>query len=269
MNFGRGGRRRWLVGGAVAAWAVLLVTGGAISAFRDPPTWKDQTTVAQAHRTLDSATGEVIRAAGTAVVPALDGYEITAPCRITPARDGTSLRRTVRLFTPPGTEGDLLARIVAGLPPGYGAEGPDATARGMYADAGNYVAVRGDPGDPGEVRVRFSTGCRPGTDPSLSAVALDQSGREPVRRALDLLGVAADQWRAYVAPCPGGGQARTVSARAPATGAALTAALAKHPGSTVLADPARFAYREGPVGVAVRTTDNALAITATTGCPTP
>lgn len=268
MTLGRAGRR-WLIGGALAAWAVLLVGIGGYSAFHDRPTWKDQTTVAQAHRTLDAATGEVIRAAGAAVVPALDGYEITAPCRITPARDGISVRRTIRLFTRAGAEVDLLSRIRSGLPPAYQADGPDPRTHNIYADAGNYVALRGGPGDPGEVRLRLSTDCRPGTDPTLTTPVDDGAGRQPVQRALDLLGVSGAEWRADEAPCPGGGQARTVQAEAKATGVLLDKALAKHPGIEVLAEPQRYAYRDGTAGVAVRASEGTLTITATTGCAAP
>ncbi|WP_213453757.1 hypothetical protein [Rhizomonospora bruguierae] len=266
MSSGRAGRRRLIVA-AVAAWAVLVVAVGAFSAFRDRPTWKDQTTLAQAHRTLDAATGELLRAAGPAAVPALEAYEVLASCRITPARGGTNLRRTVRLFTAVGTEEELLTRIVAGLPPGYRAESSSGEVKSVFADAGNFVGLRGGPGDPGEVRFRISTDCRPGADPTLAAPVADAAGREPVQRALDLLGAAATGWRAFVAPCPGGGQARTVEAEAPPWQGSLAAALARHPGSGVLADAQRYAYRDGDAGVAVRSGERSLLVTATTGCP--
>jgi hypothetical protein len=272
-----GRARRWdrrrLFIAAAAGWAVLLVAVGIVSAHRDRPTWKDQTTLAQAHRTLDAATGELARAAGTDVVLALGGYEVRAGCRITPVRDGTAVQRAVRLFTPAGTETALLAKLAAGLPAGYQAEGPDRAGKTLYADAGTFVAVRGGPGDPGEVRLRVSTDCRPGADPTLTDAArtdppVPDAGRAPVERALALLGATAQRWHAYSAPCPGGGQVGTVEAIGAAAPKAppLSAALAKHPGRTVVAEPQRYAYRDGAVGVAVRAAGDTLTVTATTPC---
>jgi hypothetical protein len=82
-------------------------------------------------------------------------------CDITNAREGVALRRELTVTTQPGREADLLRSIAAGLPAAYHPQtsGADDTIS-MYADAGNFVTVRGRRADAGKVLVTLASGCR-------------------------------------------------------------------------------------------------------------
>src|SRR5437899_2598858 len=83
-------KRRWIIAG-VAAWA-LVIAGLALYSYRnDPPTARDQTTIADALPTLDEALGHVYAALDPATsVAALGGYTRTdSSCKVTTAREGT------------------------------------------------------------------------------------------------------------------------------------------------------------------------------------
>lgn len=152
-------RRRWLVIGLVTAWAVGLLVAGAWSAHDGPVSVREQSPLAQGQRTLDRAVDTVVAAAGP--VPAEVGdHEVTNGCRITMARRGTAVDRTVVLTVPAGQEPALLDRLAERLPADWEARHFRGSSR-LRADAGHYVSVTAEVDDPGRVTVTLRTGCRP------------------------------------------------------------------------------------------------------------
>ncbi|MEV4417318.1 hypothetical protein [Catellatospora sp. NPDC049609] len=150
--------RRKLWTALVVAWALLLVVLGIWSARNDPPSLRDQTTMASAKATVDQAMGRV-----TARVPAgwtvQDGGYAERDCRLSAARDGVSAVRTLTLSGPVGAEPGTVQELAAGLPDAL-ARPADGPKEAFYWDAGNYVAVRGEVAGEGTVTVEFITGCR-------------------------------------------------------------------------------------------------------------
>jgi hypothetical protein len=146
----------WTVAGA---WAALLVVLGAWSAFRSPATTREQRDLGQAKTVVDQVVG---RLSGT--VPADwhffdDGWK-EEPCTVSVVRDGVLATRSLSLSGPVGSEPGTISRLASGLDdaavrPG---EGPP---EGFYADAGEFVAVRGRITAPGSITVEIKTGCRP------------------------------------------------------------------------------------------------------------
>ncbi|HKD96339.1 MAG TPA: hypothetical protein VKB69_01940, partial [Micromonosporaceae bacterium] len=132
---------RWLKI-TTAVWAVAVVVAAAIYSLHGRPTVREQTSVGNARPVVDAAVADVVSAAGPGPVVAVSGFASVGSCRITAARSGASFGRTVDVYTAPGGEPALLRRIVAGLPARYHAKVTGA-ATGLYADAGDYVALVG------------------------------------------------------------------------------------------------------------------------------
>src|SRR5947199_266654 len=129
-----------------AAWGLLLAVSGIWYSLHGRPTERDQTTIARAEPVVAQAVADVVRAAGTSVVPALSGFEKTADCSVTPVRGGAEYQREVWLYTPVSTEPALLDRIAHGLPARYRAvvhHPAGGAVPTLAADAGYYVAVTG------------------------------------------------------------------------------------------------------------------------------
>jgi hypothetical protein len=210
--------RHWL-GIATAVWALAVAVTAYVAARTGPPTAREQTTLAEARATVDQAVIQVAASAGNDVVLAISGYELSTGCRITSARRGTSLDRVIRLYTPAGTELALLKHLAQTLPRSYHAglthhltdntptrspspgssptSGSSATPSGpaslLRADAGDYVALRGEISGAGEVRVEFDGGCRTGSDLGVAAISPDPtpSERAPALAALAALSTSA------------------------------------------------------------------------------
>jgi hypothetical protein len=146
----------WTIAGA---WAVLLVILGAWSSVRSPATTREQRDLGQAKAAVDLVVG---RLSGN--VPADwrffdEGYRET-PCEVSVVRDGVLATRSLTLTGPVGTESGTISRLAstlddAAVRPG---EGPP---EGFYADAGEFVAVRGSITAPGSITIELKTGCRP------------------------------------------------------------------------------------------------------------
>jgi len=152
-------RKRLVIAG-VTIWALLLVGLAYYSYRRDPATVPGQTTIAQARQTMDKVTGELQAVSSSVQL----GEYAERPCEITNARDGRSVRRELTFTTTPGDEASLLRSLAAGLPKAYRATttADDDTVT-LYADAGDFVAVRGRKGaDAGTVVVTLLSGCREG-----------------------------------------------------------------------------------------------------------
>lgn len=140
-------------------WAVLLVVLAVWSAMRSPATVREQRDIDAARQTIDQVVGKL-----SGNVPADwdffdDGY-LDEPCKVSIVRDGVITTRTLSLTGPGGEESGLITHLASTLDdavvrPG---EGP---AEGFFADAGEFVAVRGKITAPGEVIVEVRTGCRP------------------------------------------------------------------------------------------------------------
>ena len=150
-----GRRRLWIA--IVAAWALLLLGLAVWSARNDPPSLRDQTTLASAKATIDTAAGQVVAAAPTGWQVNDEGFR-DSDCDLSLARGGTSTIRTVTLFGPEGGEAAALAllaeRLSAAVRP---ASGP---ASSFSYDAGNYVLVRGNVGPAGTLVIQLTSGCR-------------------------------------------------------------------------------------------------------------
>lgn len=151
--------RRWLVAAAVV-WALLLVTAGAWSAANDPPTVREQSSLAQGQSRVDDAVATVRHAAGPGVGIDVRAPELTSGCRITVARSGAELEQVVVLTVPPGEEAALLDRLAQRLPAQWQPFRLTDPER-LLADAGDFVSVRAQPAADGEVHLTLRTGCRP------------------------------------------------------------------------------------------------------------
>jgi hypothetical protein len=263
--------KRWL-GVVAAAWAVVLGVTGYLAARSDPPTAREQTTLAQGRAGVDQALAQVATAAGPDSVAALSAYTLSSGCRITAAREGTDLSRAIELYTPAGGERALLDRLASALPAAYRARIPHpvgSAAPALRADAADFVALRAQSTGPGVVRVEAEAGCRTGTDLGTAATgpAPTSAERAPVESVLHALDVPDPQWHAYQAACPGG-VVRTVeadSATAASTDPLPVALQAVRGGGTaILSQPQRYAYRAGSTAVAVRVRDGGITVTATT-----
>lgn len=149
--------------GLVVGWAVVLLAGAVWSAFRDPATVIEQSSLAEGRQALDLAVATLVEAAAPATAE-VQPYQVTR-CQINFARRGTEVDQTVVLTVPAGQEPTLLDRLVAQVPAQW--EAHHSASNRFTADAGDFVAVRGEITEPGEVRLTAGTGCRPGTDPAL------------------------------------------------------------------------------------------------------
>jgi hypothetical protein len=144
-----------------------VLFGAAIwSSQHDPATVREQSPLVEGRQALDRALDLVVATAGPDVAAELEPYQLTPGCRVTLARRGTELDRTVVLTVPAGQEPALLERLVESLPAEWGARYHLASNR-FFADAGDFVAVRGGVAEPGQVELTAATGCRPGGDPGL------------------------------------------------------------------------------------------------------
>lgn len=153
------GRRRWWAGGLVAAWAAALLVAAVWSSQHDPPTVREQSPLAEGRQTLDQALALVVDTAGAGVTAEL-GPQRTVGCRVSLTRPGSELDQSVRLTVPAGEEPALLERLAADLPADWDARYHAGRNR-FFADAGDFVAIRGEAAGSGQVRLTAETGCRP------------------------------------------------------------------------------------------------------------
>jgi hypothetical protein len=154
--------------GLVAVWAVALVAAATWSAHHDPATVRTQSDLASGRQRLDEAVATVAEAVGPGVAVEIRPYEVVSGCRVTLARRGTEVGRTVALTVPVGEEVAVLRRLAAELPEHWVARYHEHSNR-FFADAGEFVALRGQVVEPGKVELTADTGCRPGADPELFA----------------------------------------------------------------------------------------------------
>jgi len=260
-------RRRVLITVTVA-WIVLLAALAVHAARHDGPTVRGQTTIDQALPAVDRAVADLtVAAEASDVVVEISGYrQVSGACTITAARPGARYERVVHLYVAAGRESALVDRVRTGLPRRYDTTVTRTARRELTADAGDFVAVRGSIVGPGQVRISADTGCRargepiPDTRPAVEA--------KPVDTVLDALHVTAAERRTAIIGCSRGGAIATAEADGPAGSApaSLPDALRGGTPEPVVAQPTLYAYRNGPVGVVVRTHDGIVTVTATTGC---
>ncbi|MGC5378795.1 hypothetical protein ACPXB1_10025 [Micromonospora sp. DT68] len=266
--------RRWLLVASVL-WGVLLAGLAWTSARDDPPTVREQRTLDQAGPIVDSAAGELARAAGPAGLLEVGPVRVRSGCRVTPISDGAALRREVGVLAPAGTERAVLTGIADRLPATWRAwVGPGLDGPELRADAGEFVSVEGRPTGDGRVRLTVETGCRPvgsGYTPTSAAAGPEVAGLSLVlTAALKALGQpnpAAPE--VVTAPCPGGALARTARSAEPGP-VPPAGALAQLAGDAPLLDkPPVYAYRAGDVTVLAEAgpDDGAVRLAATVGCP--
>lgn len=152
-------RRRLLVTGGLVLWGAILV-GLAIWASRgDLETVREHSDLAEAEASMDAAVATLRSAAGPAAAVEA-GPRHRAGCRISVARGGTELDQLITFTVPADREPHLLRRLADEAPPEWHARFNPRTAR-FSADAGEFVRVVGEPGDPGQVEVTLASGCRP------------------------------------------------------------------------------------------------------------
>ncbi|QKW16502.1 hypothetical protein [Verrucosispora sp. NA02020] len=259
---------RWLIV-ATVAWAVLLAGLTWRSARNDPPTVREQRTLAEAGPVVDAAIGELV-AASWGAVPALVAPEVDRGCRITPFAEGAELIRAVDLAVPVGEERAALQEISDRLPTAWRA-GVRVTSEGprLRADAGEFVTVQGRGVADGRIRLTADTGCRMIGD-DYAAPGADAAGAEvgALTEALRTLGsTATEPDEVVAAPCPGGGSARTVRSAAGALPASPQATLAPLAGGTPVVDTDEvYAFRRDGVAVLADLGADEVVLSATTGC---
>ncbi|MFG3699810.1 hypothetical protein ACGF5C_18095 [Micromonospora sp. NPDC047620] len=263
--------RRWLpwLLAATVAWAVLLTVLTWTSVRDDPPTVREQRSLAEAGPVVDRAVGELVAAAGDTAV--LTPPEIERGCRVTPFADGATLVRGVEAFVPAGGERALLEQVADRLP-GHWRAGVRVTSDDgprLRADAGEFVTVEGTVVGDGRVRLTADTGCRPVGDgyaaPAAGATGAETEALAAALRALG--GPAGAAPEVVVAPCPAGGAARTARAAAVPAPPSPAAALAPVAGVPMLDTPQAYAYRHGAVMVIAGLSGDRVAVSAATGCP--
>ncbi|MFG1775090.1 hypothetical protein ACGFIR_17370 [Micromonospora sp. NPDC049051] len=263
-------RRRlpWLLV-ATVAWAVLLAALTWTSVRNDPPTVREQRSLTEAGPVVDRAVGELVAAAGDTAV--LTPPEIERGCRVTPFADGAILTRGVDVFVPVGLERSLLERVADRLPGSWRAGVRITSEDGprLRADAGEFVTVSGAVEADGLVRLTADTGCRPvGDGYAAPAVGADGAESEALAAALRALGgPPGSAPELVVAPCPGGGTARTARAGAvetPPSPADALGAVARVP---LLNTAQAYAYRHGTAMVLADLSGDRVVVSVNTGCP--
>ncbi|MEU6074596.1 hypothetical protein [Micromonospora sp. NPDC047074] len=261
--------RRWrrvlLV--ATVAWAVLLAALTWASVRNDPPTVREQRSLAEAGPVVDRAIGELVAAAGDTAV--LTPPEVDRGCRVTPFADGAALSRGVAVFVPAGGERTLLEQVADRLPEDWRA-GVRVTPDGprLRADASEFVTVSGGIERDGRVRLTVDTGCRPIGEgyatPGTGAADVETRVLAEALRALGSPDGPAPEL--VTAPCPGGGTARTAHAAgvpAPSSPAAALAPVTRFP---LLDTPQAYAYRHDQVTVVADLSGDLVVVSAATGC---
>ncbi|MEV0807033.1 hypothetical protein [Micromonospora sp. NPDC050200] len=255
---------RWLLA-ATVLWAVLLGALTWWSVRHDPPTVREQRPLDQAGPVVDRALGQLVAATG-------DGaWEMGAPrldrgCRVTPMDDGATLARDLDVVVADGGERALLEGIAGRLPADWRA-GVRVTSDGprLRADAGEFVAVEGRVVTAGRVRLTADSGCRP-VDVDYVTLLPGYPAEPALDDAMRALGRPADTPGQVVAPCPGGGAARTAWVTAGPAPVSLAGLKPLAAGAAVIDTPEVYAYRRGAVVVLADAAGEQVRVSASTGC---
>lgn len=149
----------WLAG-LLAAWAAVLLAGAVWSVYHGPATVRAQSDLAQGEQTVSEAMATLMAVAEPATTAEPTELSRTTSCRLSISRNGQELVRELTLTVPVGKESELLDQLAEQLPAQWQARHYPGSQR-FYADAGDFVTVRGEVIGPGQVRLTFDTGCRP------------------------------------------------------------------------------------------------------------
>jgi hypothetical protein len=247
---------------------VLLAGLGGYATRDDPPTIRDQRSVAQALPVVARAAGQVLAATGPGQVVQL-GTLRADDCRITPSRPGRRLTRDVLAHTAPAAAPALLDAVAAALPAAWDASvwhHRDGTDHELSADAGEFVGVDGTvEADGALVRLQITTGCRPLDGATVPAPSPATPGPD-LDAVLRAVGAAPAATTAETVPCPAGPAARTVTVEAAPAPADLGTGLRPLAAAVVRAEPTVYAWRSGPLSIVVTAADGRIRASATTGC---
>jgi hypothetical protein len=271
-------------GGMSTRMRLLLVTivvaGLAAQAGGGYALWRGyanrQPTVTDDLPYLDRGIAAVIAAAGGGAAVAVAGIVQAAQCSPAPLISGGEFTRAADMYTEPGAEDALIARITAGLPADYHPHRPavpDGQTAPLLADAGHDVQLSVRRLGEGWIVASARTHCTtPTRQPD--AVNPEPSG-DAVTAAQDILsglGAASARVRQQTLPCPSGGSIVTTTAISqPTTSGTLADRLAGHLPADAHPYPTtanRVAYRTAGVSIIVAASDDATAITVrhTTAC---
>ena len=136
------GRRLWWAG-LVAAWAVGLLVAGIWSVHHDPPTVRAQSDLSSGARTVEAAAATLRELVAPVVSTAPTELTEITDCRLALGRTGQKLTQRLTFQVPDGQEQALLERLAEQLPEQWQARHYPSSQR-FYADAGNFVTVRGE-----------------------------------------------------------------------------------------------------------------------------
>jgi hypothetical protein len=263
---------------AVTAWALLLVAAAVYGARVGKPTVREQTTIVGALPVVNRALASVVgAAAGPETVISVSGYDrVQAHCDAG-NRTGERYQRSVQVYVAPGQEGGLVDRVAAALPSSYKPTVRHSpSVHGLRADAGFYVTLSGGMSGPGELRFIADTGCRVvgGSVPVAAADGGPPQTRISASGPLAKLGAVQERQQVNELVCSSGGMLATVSLSGaapadppeminvtPALEAVLPAGV-----TALISREDLVVYVEQGVGVSVAATDDAITVTATSGC---
>lgn len=257
-------KRLWITVG-LAAWAVFLVAAGAWSARNGKPTVREQTTIVQALPTVDRALAAVVAAAaGPRAVVGVGGYEKTESACEAGNQTGERYQRVATVYVVPGTEGDLVDRVAAGLPRDW-----EASVRhrdglhALRADAGFYVRLTGAVTGVGELRFTADTGCRRrgGTVPRPPTAGSPPNPADVLTR----LGVRGADEMSFAVRCGSKSDLSAITVSAPRPSGPLAGALPGGAEPIVKRDDL-LVFATGGVGYAVKLRAEDVQVTAASGC---
>lgn len=267
-------RRRgwWLIG--LAAVTALSIQAGIVAVV-----WRQARPrlpgVAAVVPTMDRVIADVVAAAGNDAAVAVSDLVPVTSCQHTPLAKGNRFSRTADLYTAPGAEDALIARIAGALPAADHARRASRTAGGaapLTADPGSGVHLVVTEIDQGWVAAAAQTDCRTGrtragagTPPAAASAALTD--------LFATLGTGVSGWHTDSVACTGG-RIVTVDAvsQATATGDLPHRLAGSVPaGARTFTSPSnRLAWLDQTTSVIVAASDDGTHITAqrttTGGC---
>ncbi|MBL7254589.1 hypothetical protein [Paractinoplanes lichenicola] len=252
-------KRRWLLGGVVAAWIVVVSVLAVWSVGHERATVPEQRDLKLAVADLQQAAGVVYAAAGgDGRAVELGALELTKECRITPARSGLVAARNVTVLVPTGGTAEAVRAIADRLPPGWAADVTEergGTRVSLHADAGNFIGIDTATESTGQVfSLRLTTGCRPidGRTPE-SADPATPSAPAALGDVLRGLTAGRTEPRARAVTCPSGAVAGSYVLEGVPKTDDLAGRMRKLAGEATLVstDAGAYAYRSGADSVLV------------------
>ncbi|MBB4696531.1 hypothetical protein [Paractinoplanes abujensis] len=268
-------KRRWLLGGVVAAWIVAVSALAVWSVGHERPTVPEQRDLRLAVADLQRAAGVVHAAAGAdGRTVALGALELSQQCRVTPVRPGLVAARNVTVLVPTGETIAAVRAVADRLPAAWAADVAEArggTRVSLHADAGDFIGVDTTAEASNQVfTLRLTTGCRPvdGDEPG----DVDPSAPDAppvfgdVLRGLD---GGRSEAEVHAVTCPSGAIAASWVVDRVRVGADLAGRLRKLAGDARLlsSDAGTYGYRDGAYSVLVQpTVTDIVRVTVSSAC---